>query len=114
MIAVDTNILVYAHRADSPWHHQARECIKTLAEGRSAWVIPWPCLHEFLSFVTHPRIYAPPSRLNQAIDQVDTWLESRTLSVLGESHDHWNILKTQALAAKTAGPASNGLVSHVL
>jgi hypothetical protein len=21
--------------------------------------IPWPCLHEFLAIVTHPRIYAP-------------------------------------------------------
>ena len=104
MIAVDTNILVYAHRADSPWHRRASECIKTLAEGRSAWAIPWPCLHEFLAIVTHPRIYAPASRLDQAIDQVDAWLESPKLSVLGESHDHWNILKTQALAARIVGP----------
>ena len=57
MIAIDTNLLVYAHRRDSPWHTIARDAIAGLAEGRSAWAIPWPCVHEFLAIVTHPRIY---------------------------------------------------------
>ncbi|RME67598.1 MAG: VapC toxin family PIN domain ribonuclease, partial [Nitrospirae bacterium] len=46
MIAVDTNILVYAHREDTPWHDPAFQCIKSLAEGTSPWAIPWPCIHE--------------------------------------------------------------------
>jgi len=56
MIAVDTNLLVYAHREDAPWHDAAYARISELAEGRSAWGIPWSCLHEFLTIVTHPRI----------------------------------------------------------
>jgi predicted nucleic acid-binding protein len=32
MIAVDTNILVYAHREDSPFHERAFLCIKGLAD----------------------------------------------------------------------------------
>ena len=63
MIAVDTNILVYAHRADSPWHGRAAELVRGLAEGPDTWAIPWPCIHEFLSIVTHPKIYKPPSPL---------------------------------------------------
>jgi predicted nucleic acid-binding protein len=63
VIAVDTNLLVYAHREDSPWHRRANEVVTRLAQGRGAWAIPWPCLHEFLAIVTHPRIYDPPSRL---------------------------------------------------
>ena len=59
MIAVDTNLLVYAHREDSPWHDAAYARIAELAESRAPWAIPWPCLHEFLAIVTHPRIYAP-------------------------------------------------------
>jgi predicted nucleic acid-binding protein len=31
MIAVDTNILVYAHREDAPWHQQAYARILELA-----------------------------------------------------------------------------------
>ena len=61
MVAVDTNILIYAHRADSPWHARADQVIAELAEGSSLWAIPWPCLHEFLAVVTHPRVYDPPT-----------------------------------------------------
>jgi len=32
MIAVDTNILVYAHREDSEWYHPADKCLTQLAE----------------------------------------------------------------------------------
>ena len=44
MIAVDTNILVYAHRKDSEFHAPAAELIRTLAEGMHAWSIAWPRL----------------------------------------------------------------------
>lgn len=56
MTALDTNILVYAHRLDSPWNLQAAATLIRLAEGRDPWAIPWPCVHEFFSIVTHPRI----------------------------------------------------------
>ena len=36
MIALDTNILVYAHREDSEWHQQAVRCVSELAEGAAA------------------------------------------------------------------------------
>ncbi len=54
MIAVDSNLLVYAHREDSPWHDVAYERIAKVAEGRTPWAIAWPCLHEFLAIVTNP------------------------------------------------------------
>ena len=57
MIAVDTNILIYSHREESPFHERALSCITDLSEGRASWAIPWPCIHEFFSIVTHPRIY---------------------------------------------------------
>ena len=44
MIAVDTNLLVYAHREDSSWHDAAYARRAELAEARAAWTIPWPCL----------------------------------------------------------------------
>lgn len=104
MIAIDTNVLVHAHRRDSRWHSRASGCVRGLAEGRAAWAIPWPCLHEFLAVVTHPRVYAPPSTLASAIEQVDAWMASPTLVLLGETRDHWSILRGQLTAGRVHGP----------
>jgi predicted nucleic acid-binding protein len=71
VIAVDTNILVYAHREDSPFHAAAFRRIAELAEAAATWAIPWPCLHEFTAIATHPRIYAPPTPLPRVLDQAD-------------------------------------------
>jgi hypothetical protein len=104
VIAVDTNVLVYAHREDSPWHERAAGRMKALAEGQGAWAIPWPCVHEFLAIVTHPRIFSPPTPLAKASDQVAAWLASPTLVLLHESGGHWERLQALVLASKVAGP----------
>ena len=103
MIAVDTNILVYAHREDSPWHEAAHLTIAELASGREAWAVPWPCLHEFLAIVTHPRIFDPPSTGTEALAQVQAWLESPTLMLLGESNGYWPHLQAEIERSKVAG-----------
>jgi uncharacterized protein len=104
LIAVDTNILIYAHREDSPFHKPAAARIAELAEGAATWAIPWPCLHEFLAIVTHPRIYAPPSTLEQAFDQVEAWLASPSMTLLAESSTHWAILKGLLATGRIVGP----------
>ncbi|NVO14253.1 MAG: PIN domain-containing protein [Rhodoplanes sp.] len=103
MIAVDTNILVYAHREDSPFHGPAERCLRSLAEGSQRWAIPWPCLHEFLAIVTHPRIYDPPTPITAAVDQVDAWFESPTLVVLGETERHWFALRALVTERRIVG-----------
>lgn len=104
MIAVDTNLLVSAHREDSPWHASAASRIAALAEGKAAWAIAWPCLHEFLAVVTHPRIFDPPTPLDRAIDQVTAWLESPSVTVLSEAVDYWPVLRGLLTTAKVVGP----------
>jgi len=103
MIAVDTNILVYAHREDSPWHEQAFACLASLAQGRAAWAIPWPCLHEFLGIVTHARIYKPPTPLKMALAQVEAWLEAPSLVLLAETGSYWPELRAVLTAGRVAG-----------
>ena len=71
MIAVDTNILVYAYRADLPFHPAAVRCLTGLAEGPSVWGIPWSCAHEFLSVVTNPRVFRIPTPAAQALAFLD-------------------------------------------
>lgn len=103
MIAVDTNVLVYAHRRDSPWHQEARDHIRQIAEGPGAWAIPWPCIHEFLSIVTHPRIYDPPSTLDQALEQVAAWCDSPVVVLLAEGSEYWEVLRKLLLQSRVAG-----------
>ena len=104
MDAVDSNILVYAHRADSPLHGVASETIRGLAEGAASWAIPWPCIAEFYAVVTHPRIYSPPSTPAQAVAQLRAWLGSPSLVLLAEPRDTWPIFERLLLDAGVVGP----------
>ena len=104
MIATDTNILVYAHRSDSEWHGRARARVESLAQGRVSWGLPWPCIHEFLAIVSHPRIFDPPSSIDAAIDQVGAWLESPVAILLGETGAHWDLLRDGLRKGRVRGP----------
>jgi toxin-antitoxin system PIN domain toxin len=104
VIAVDTNILVYAHRRDSPWHEPAARAVAELAEGRARWALPWPCVHEFFAVVTHPRIYLPPSPVEAAVEQIDAWLESPSVEPIGEDVGYWVVLRESLRAGRVTGP----------
>jgi hypothetical protein len=104
VIAVDTNILVYAHREESSFHDAASRRVMELAEGIVTWAIPWPCLHEFYSVVTHPRIFAPPTSLERALDQIEAWQESPSLVLLAESAVHWPALRRLLVDGHIVGP----------
>ncbi len=104
MIAIDTNILVYAHRGDSVFHARASECLRELAEGGLAWVIPWSCIHEFFGIVTHPRIYDPATPSAKALLQIDAWLESPSLVLLAENDVYWPTARRVLTTSRVTGP----------
>ena len=104
MIAVDTNLLVYAHRKDSPWHQPANAAIRSLWEGAGSWALLWPCLHEFFGIATHPRLYRPASTILEATTQIDEWMSSPSVSTLGETDDYWPHLSAVLTQSKIIGP----------
>ena len=104
MVAVDTNILVYAHRKDSPWHTRAAGCLIALAEGNEPWAIPWPCVHEFFGVATHPKIYRPPTPTEAALADLDVWMESPSLRLIGETAAYWPVLRQMLRNSAVAGP----------
>jgi toxin-antitoxin system PIN domain toxin len=103
VIALDTNLLVYAHREESRWHQQALAVVRECAESPARWAIPWPCLHEFLGVITHPRIYAPPTPLEKALAGVRALTASPSLVFIGEGPDHLRLLAQLATAGRIAG-----------
>lgn len=87
-----------------PFHEPAATAVRQLAELPAAWAIPWPCLHEFYSIVTHPRIYDPPSGTSKALTQIDAWLGSPSLVLLREGATYWSTLRDLLHTAKVQGP----------
>ncbi|PYQ59988.1 MAG: VapC toxin family PIN domain ribonuclease [Acidobacteria bacterium] len=82
MIAVDTNILIRAHRKDSPRHGEALQRLTSLAEGDVAWGLPVFCMGEFLRVVTHRKIFNPPSSIETALESLMGLLGSPTVRLL--------------------------------
>jgi toxin-antitoxin system PIN domain toxin len=105
MIAVDTNVLVYAHRREAREHRAAIKLVAGLAEGGDRWAIPWPCLYEFISVATNPRIWKDTaSSPEEASKQLDAWLGSPSLVLLSETDDFWTILRGFAVRPRVRGP----------
>jgi predicted nucleic acid-binding protein len=77
VIALDTKILVYAHREDSPFHEAALRCVAELAAGSTP--------------------------LTGALDQVDAWLEWSSLTLLTESAAHWPTLRVLLVGGHIVG-----------
>lgn len=103
MIAVDTNLLVYAHRRDSPWFEAAQKALRPLVEGGAPWAIPFPCLHEFLAISTHPKIYRPPTDLRKALAQVTALIGSPSLTLLSEPNRYWPVLERLLASGQVTG-----------
>ncbi|MGH7319987.1 MAG: TA system VapC family ribonuclease toxin [Candidatus Rokuibacteriota bacterium] len=103
MIAVDTNILVYAHRRELPQHGRARGRLTELAEGSARWAIPVFCLGEFLRVTTHPRLLAPPFAIDEACEALKRVLESPSVVVLMPGERFWPLLAGAVAEAEAAG-----------
>jgi toxin-antitoxin system PIN domain toxin len=104
MIAVDTNLLVYAYREDSEFHAVAVEQLRPVVEGDRPWALPWTCVHEFIGVVTNGRVYRPASPLANALEFLDSLIASPQLHLLAESPGYFEKLRELALAAKLSGP----------
>ncbi len=104
MLAVDTNVLVYAHRREARDGERAYEVLRALAEGDWPWAIPWPCCYEFFSVVTNRRIWgdaaSPPQ---QAWRQLSAWAASPSNRLIGETDDFLDILREFVDRPRIAG-----------
>jgi len=108
MIAVDTNVLVYAHRREAKEHPVASQKLRLLASGHEPWAIPWPCVYEFFSVVTNRRIWKDAaSTPAQAWQQIEAWLASPSVQLLSESDDFASVL-----APLLGRPRVTGAVVH--
>jgi uncharacterized protein len=104
MIALDTNVLVYAHRREPREHTIAAELLRELAGGMQPWSIPWPCVYEFFSVVTNVRIWKEAaSTPAQAWAQLQAWMGSPSLVLLAETEGFSHTLHEIAVRPRVRG-----------
>jgi len=107
MIAVDTNLLVYAHREDSPWHEEALAALTGLANSGRPWAITWSAFHEFIAVVTHPKLYDPPTPLATALKTIEAWQSSSGLRMINEGPGYLDTFSSIAMSGKIKGPKTH-------
>ncbi|MBI2398138.1 MAG: type II toxin-antitoxin system VapC family toxin [Xanthomonadales bacterium] len=93
MIAVDTNLLVYAHLERLDRHHQARAAIARLIARGKPWAIPWPCVHEFLAVVSNRKFHLDAPGTRELLAVVDRWHQAPGLRFIGIGDEHWTHLR---------------------
>jgi toxin-antitoxin system PIN domain toxin len=105
MLAIDTNVLVYAHRREAAEHDAAAAQLKVLAEGTEPWAIPWPCLYEFFSVVTNLRLWKDLATTPaEALAQLSAWTSSPTVRLLHETEEFLPILESLLENPRVRGP----------
>jgi predicted nucleic acid-binding protein len=60
LLAVDTNVLVYAADADSQFHRPCRDWLERQRARPDAWYTTWGILYESMRVTTHPRVMRRP------------------------------------------------------
>lgn len=88
MFVLDTNVLVYAADADSPFHAKCRAFVDSARKQVSAWYLTWGICYEFLRVVTHPRVFRNPWTAAQAWSFVSALAASPAIGFLIHTERH--------------------------
>jgi hypothetical protein len=103
--AIDTNILVYAHRADNGWHARAKEFVEAALTGDEKYGIPYHALVEFYGIVTNARIFKNPTTPDVAVKQCRNLIAAPAAEILTESHASFEILAPLIAKSRVSGSA---------
>lgn len=103
MILPDVSILLYAFRRDSPRHAEYRRWLEELVNAPAAYGVAAQVLASVIRISTHPRIYAQPSTLDEAIEFCGTLLTPDTCTVVHPGDRHWDIFVDLGRKSGTTG-----------
>jgi toxin-antitoxin system PIN domain toxin len=105
MLAVDTNVLIYAADADSEFYQPCRNWLERQRARPDAWYTTWAILYEFLRVTTHPRVMRRPWSAPAAWRFVAALLAAPGLAVLVPTPRHADV--AEAVIAELPHLAGN-------
>ena len=103
MILPDVNVLLYAFRDDSVDHARYREWLDGVVNGAEAYGMSPQVLSSVVRIATHPRIYAAPTRLEEALSFARVLLEQPTSTVVQPGTRHFSIFEDLCRGAAATG-----------
>jgi uncharacterized protein len=104
VIAVDTNLLVYAHREATPEHKAAQRSLERAAARPEGWGFTLGNLLEFWSVVTHPEAKGRPSTPAEARKYLRNLVEQGGAAIWLPGHGLDQRLLGRAEQMKIVGP----------
>jgi len=108
MILPDVNVLLYSFRSDSTGHADYRAWLHAVVNGESAFGMSPQVLASLVRIATHPRIFARPSRLEDALAFANTLLDQPHCQVIQPGRRHWAIFADVCRGAQTSGNLVQG------
>lgn len=103
MVVADVNVLVYAHREDTEHHSPCLRWLEATINGDERYGVAELALSGFIRVVTHPRIFASPSTLRQALEFAETIRDQPNAMLIEPGERHWPIFRRLCVEAKAKG-----------
>jgi hypothetical protein len=103
MLLPDVNVLIYAHRAESPEHEQYADWLRDLAEGEEPYALSELGCSGFVRIVTNPKIWDEPTSLHDALSFVDELRNRDNARPLSHGSESWDIFQRLCLEARARG-----------
>ena len=100
----DINVLIYAHRGDSPEHQKYADWLTNLVQGRGTFAISTFVLSGFLRIVTNPKIFKPATPMQSAIEFCQQLTQHPRAVILLPTTRHWQLLTEICIQAGIEGP----------
>lgn len=103
MVLLDVNVLVYAHRQDSPDHASYRGWLEQLINSDHPYGLADLALSGFLRVVTHPQVFHPPSTMTKAMAFVMELRNQPNCTIINPGPRHWDIFSRLCATADVKG-----------
>jgi len=100
---LDVNVLVYAHRADSPHHDTCRRFLDDAVAGPALFGAPSLSLSGFIRVSTHPRVFETPTPLDDALSFVAALTERPNFVTVEPGPRQWTIFTDLLRTAHARG-----------
>jgi len=103
VILPDVNVLVYAHRRDAARHDEYRSWLERAIEGPTPFGLSDLVLSGFARIVTHPRVFADPTPLPEAMAFAMALRERDNRVTVSPGPRHWDIFSDLCERASARG-----------
>lgn len=103
MLLPDVNILIYAHRRESPEHERYAQWLTQLAQGPEPFALSELGASGFVRIVTNSSIWEDPSTVEDALEFIQRLRERSNARLLTHGPGSWDIFAKLCIGARARG-----------